>query len=250
MNARKTIDFLGIPIDMLDTESLRERIDEFISTGKHKKVMYVNADCMLKTFKNLIYRKVLKRADLVYADGTGVVWGARLWNYHLPKRSTAADFMQDFCVSFAKKKYRLYLLGAQRGIAEKAAGILVEKIQDLQIVGVRHGYFEKEEQEGIIQEINNAKPHILLVGFGAPSQELWIDRNNSKLDVPVIWGVGGLFDFLSGRLWRGPSLLLDHGFEWLCRLIAEPGRLWQRYLIGNARFVLHLLWYRITGTRP
>jgi N-acetylglucosaminyldiphosphoundecaprenol N-acetyl-beta-D-mannosaminyltransferase len=204
---------------------------------------------MLISIKNERYRQTLNRADLVYADGVGIVWGARLWGHRLPDRSTAADFMPDFCKTFAEHGLRVYLMGARQGIAKEAADCLLKKVPNLRIVGTQHGYFKQEETEEIKQRINLARPDVLLIGLGAPYQEFWIEDNISELDVPVIWGVGGLFDFISGRTKRGPQWLLDHGFEWLCRLVVEPRRLWRRYLIGNSKFVLYILWHRFIVKR-
>ncbi len=249
MNERKTADFLGVQVDVLNTQGLLERVIDFALEGKQRKVMYVNVDCILLSLKDKGYRQTLNRADLVYADGAGVVWGARLWGHRIPGRSTAADFMPDFCKDFARNKLKIYLLGAKEGVAEETASHLLKKTPGLKIVGTHHGYFKSEETGRVIKAINARKPHILLVGFGAPRQEKWIEENAASLDVPVLWGVGGLFDFISGRTWRGPHWLLDNGFEWLCRLMAEPRRLWRRYLIGNTKFILYLLWYRITAQR-
>jgi N-acetylglucosaminyldiphosphoundecaprenol N-acetyl-beta-D-mannosaminyltransferase len=249
MKNRKTIDFLGIRVDVIDTKAICKQVIEFALGGKQRKVMYVNADCMLLSLKDTSYRQILNRADLIYADGIGVVLGARLWGHHLPGRSTGADFMPEFCKEFAKHNLRIYLIGAKEGVAEEAKQRLHQKAPNLNIAGTHHGYFTEEETGRIIKEINAAKPHILLIGIGAPYQERWIEENASKLNVPVLWGVGGLFDFISGRTWRGPQWLLDHGFEWLCRLIAEPKRLWKRYFIGNTRFILYILWYRFISQR-
>lgn len=244
MENRQTINFLGIPVDVLDTRALCGQITSLALKGRKQKVMYVNTDCMLLSFKDNSYRQILKKADLVYADGVGVVWGARLWGHHLPGRSTGADFFPVFCSEFAKHGLRIFLLGGREGTAEEAAVNLIKKNPGLQIVGTHHGFFKIEETQKIIDAVNAANPHILVVGFGAPLQEKWIDNNASRLNANVLWGVGGLFDFISGRMWRGPQWLLDNGFEWLCRLIAEPQRLWRRYLVGNSKFILYLLWYR------
>jgi len=247
---RETVDLLGVVIDVVSTDGLCRRIVEFAGQAKTRTVMYVNADCMLLADRNPQYRQVLNNADLVYADGIGVVYGAKLWGHSLPGRSTAADFMPDFCRTFAAKGLRLYFLGARPGVAEQAAEKLRHDIPGLKITGTRHGYFNPEQENEIIAGINGAGADIVVVGLGAPAQELWISRNSAKLDAAVIWGVGGLFDFLSGRTPRGPQWLLDNGFEWLCRLMAEPKRLWYRYLVGNTRFVVRLLWCRFVVRKP
>lgn len=247
---RHTINLLGVNIDVLDTLGLGDRIIEFASGNSTRSVMYVNADCMLITRKNEKYRQVLNRCDLVYADGVGVVYGAGLWGHSLPGRSTAADFMVGFCEKFAEKGLRLFFLGAAPGVADEAVSVLCRQIPTLLIVGTHHGYFSPGQEEEIIAAINEAEPDIVVVGFGAPKQEFWINDNMDKLNAGVVWGVGGLFDFLSGRTARGPKWLLDNGFEWLCRLWVEPGRLWRRYLIGNTKFVAIILWDRFVKRAP
>ncbi len=241
---RETINLLGINIDVVDTTGLRKKIVDFTLTQTPRTVMYVNADCMLIARKNKKYQQALNKADLVYADGIGVVWGAKLWGHSLPGRSTGADFMPDFCQTFADQGLRLFFLGAPPGIAEQAAARLQKKIPNLLITGTHHGYFTPEQEQEVIVEINAAKPDIVVVGLGAPYQEFWINEHADQLGGAVLWGVGGLFDFLSGTTSRGPQRLLDHGFEWLCRLMTEPKRLWRRYLIGNTTFIFYLLWHR------
>ena len=241
---RDTISFLDVNVDVVDTKGLCDRIVSFAHMGEKRQVMYVNTDCMLLSRKNETYRQVLNRCDLVYADGVGVVWGARLWGHNLPGRSTGADFLLEFCEVFAKNGLRVFLLGAKDPVAKEAAAKLSEKVAGLQIVGTHHGYFTQEDTQTVIDAVNAVQPHIIIVGMGAPYQEIWMDTNRDKFDAPVLWGVGGLFDFISGRTKRGPQWLLDNGLEWLCRLVVEPGRLWRRYLLGNTKFVLYLLWSR------
>ncbi len=241
---RNIISFLGVKVDVVDTRELCERIVSFALTGDKRQVMYVNTDCMLLARKNHLYKKVLNRCDLVYADGVGVVWGARLWGHDLPGRSTGADFLIEFCKQFAKNGLRVFLLGAKEPVARETAKKIQEKVPGLQIVGIHHGYFSQEQAQKVIDGVNKVQPHIVLVGMGAPQQEIWMDMYRESFDAPVLWGVGGLFDFVSGRTKRGPQWLLDNGFEWLCRLAVEPRRLWRRYLIGNTKFVLYVLWAR------
>ena len=242
------IDLLGVKIDALSSHDLLESVVGYAEDGKQHTVMYVNADCMLIAQQNEPYRQILNSADIVYADGIGVVLGARLWGNRLDGRMTGADFMPRFCSQFASHGLGLYLLGARPGVADEAAKRLIEQVPGLEIVGTRHGYFGAEETRQVVKEINDCKPHILLVGLGVPTQERWIHDLRGELQVPVVWGVGGLFDFLSGRTRRGPQWLLDHGFEWLCRLVVEPRRLGRRYLIGIPQFLLRLLWCRLTSS--
>lgn len=243
---RNLIHFLGVNIDILDTTELYKRILDMVNlckTYKHKthKVMYVNAHCAVVSKKDTEYCKILNSADLLYADGMSIVWAVRLFGNHLPERVTATSFVTEFCKGFARDGVSIYLLGARPGVAEKAAEKLKQSAQELKVVGTHHGYFSQNENQELIDNIIRAKPDILFVGFGVPYQEKWIEKNFECLGVPVIWAIGGLFDFVSGRIKRGPKLLVDNGFEWICRLFAEPTRLWKRYLIGNIQFMWYVL---------
>lgn len=227
---------MNIDIEVVDENGLFEKIVRFVGQPKTHRVMYVNASCMNIAEHDDAYRDILKRAELVYADGISLVWAARFLGSYLPCRLTAADFMPDFFRRFAHEGIKVYLLGARPGVAEKAARKVRRENPGLQIVGTHHGYFEPMQGEKIIAQINEKAPDIVLVGMGVPYQEKWIERHCEQINASVVWGVGALFDFLSGRLARGPHWLLDSGFEWLCRLIAEPRRLWRRYLLGNLLF--------------
>ncbi len=245
----KKINILGNSISQLDTEALYQKIIQFVLTKRFYKVMYVNAYCMIVAERDIAYRDILNRADLVYADGISLVWTARLIGSDLPCRLTAADFMPGFFRRFSQEGIRVYMLGARPGVAEKAARRLRRENPGLQIVGTHHGYFEPSESEKIIAHINQAAPDIVMVGMGVPYQEKWIEAHSDQINASVIWGVGALFDFLSGTLPRGPQWLLDGGFEWLCRLISEPRRLWRRYLLGNCLFMWHVMRWKTRACR-
>jgi len=246
---KERIDFTGIDVEVVDEERLFNRIADFVHQRKPHKVMYLNAHCMVVSQKDGVYREILKNADLVYADGISLVWGARFLGQYLPCRLTAADFMPRFFTRFAREGISVYMLGAKPGVAETMARRLKERNPELKIAGTHHGYFGKMAGADVIEDINRTKPDIVMVGMGVPYQEKWIEDNYDSIDASVIWGVGALFDFLSGSCPRGPQWLLDSGFEWLCRLLAEPKRLWRRYLIGNLLFVRYLLQWKMKAHR-
>jgi len=109
----------------------------------------------------------------------------------------------------------------------------------LDVVGSHHGYFEPgtPHNERVLEDVNARRPNILLVGMGSPKQELWVDRYADRLDVDILWTVGALFDYVSGRVPRAPRWLADNGLEWIFRLGIEPQRMWRRYLLGNPVFL-------------
>jgi len=231
---------LGVDIDSLTSEEFLNRIDEFVRSGAPHQVAYLNADCLNQCWSNRTYRDALSTSELVYADGMGVVWASRLFGHPLPERLNANDLLPAFCVRAEEKEHRIFLLGGEDGIAEKTARELKSQYPRLQIVGYHHGYFTEVEEPEVIRTIQSSKPDILIVGMGAPKQELWIRKHLKNLGVPVAWGVGGLLDYTAKGLRRAPVWMRKVGMEWLWRLCLEPRRLWKRYLLGNILFTFRV----------
>ncbi len=206
-------------------------------------VMYANIHTLNTAYADPDLRCIMNAADIVYCDGAGVVLGARLLGHRLPGRMTGADWIYPLCARCALEGLSLYLLGGRPGVAEKAAQRLTALYPGLFIAGTHHGYFHDTPgaTEATIAAVNAARPDILLVGMGTPLQEKWIAAHRNALDVPVVWAVGALFDFVVGVQPRAPRWMLDHGLEWLYRLLSDPRRLWRRYLIGNPLFILRVL---------
>lgn len=239
---RKTVRsrLLGIDIDPLTADEFLSRIDQFVDEGDPRQISYLNADCLNKCWSDRAYRETITASDLVYADGMGVVWASRLFGHPLPERLNANDLLPEFCRRAAEKGRRIYLLGGEPGVAESAAADFKSRHPDLNIVGCSHGFFNENEENDVIAAIREAKPDILIVGMGAPKQELWIRRNLDALGVPVAWGVGGLLDYSAKNIKRAPMWMRQAGMEWFWRLCLEPGRLWKRYLLGNVLFTFRV----------
>ena len=135
--------------------------------------------------------------------------------------------MLKICALAETRGHSLFLLGSAPGVAESAGRVLMQRFPALKLVGAYHGYFEDSEEPSLIALIRGAKPSLLFVGMGMPAQEKWIARNLRALNVPVVMGVGGSFDVLSGKLKRAPAPIRRLGIEWLFRLSQEPWR-WRR----------------------
>ena len=239
---RRRVNVLGVEVDPIRLDEVLERAESFIRSGEKKTIHYVNVHCVNLARKDPEYREILNRADLVYCDGYGVVLGARIAGERLPGRMTGADWIYvlgEFC---ARRGFSIYLLGSRPGVSETAARRLRSIYPSLRISGVHHGYLtDDQEAEGAIREVNACRPDILLVGMGSPIQERFISRHRHSIDAPVCWSVGALFDFVAGMVPRAPKWMLDNGLEWLFRLLCEPRRLWNRYLVGNAVFLLGVM---------
>lgn len=228
------VSLLGIRIDCLRRRDLLEQVVCSVRRGRKSTILYVNAHCMNVQYRDRAYQGILSDADIVYCDGMGVVLAAHMTGQAIPERMTGADWIEDLCRTALEESLSLYLLGGEPEAVHGTAAALRRRYPAVCIVGETDGY---HIGPATIAEINARRPDILLVGMGTPKQEKWIAQHRSLLDVPVVWAVGGLFDFVSGRIPRGPRWMTQHGLEWLCRLIVEPRRLWRRYLLGNPRFL-------------
>jgi N-acetylglucosaminyldiphosphoundecaprenol N-acetyl-beta-D-mannosaminyltransferase len=210
--------------------------------------MYANVHVLNTAWKDRDLRAILNQATLVYCDGAGVALAARLLGQRLPGRMTGADWIETLCRACADLGTSLYFLGGLPEVAARAAQHLESRYIGLPVAGVHHGYIaESHVCSAAIAAVNGARPDILLVGMGTPTQEKWIAAHRHQLQVPVVWAVGALFDFVAGIQPRGPRWMLDSGLEWLYRLCSDPRRLWRRYLVGNPLFLLRILRQRIAG---
>jgi len=248
---RDLVQILGVCVHSVTLRELIQQIKRFATSGDHYRVMYANVHVLNIAYRDAELRRILNQADLVYCDGAGVKLGARILGKHLPERMTGADWIHDLCRVCQETGITLYLLGGQPGIAAEAARVLTARYPGLRIVGTHHGHYDHNgpENSAVIAEINALRPDILLVGFGTPLQEKWIDRHMERLQVPVVWAVGALVDFVTGNKPRAPRWMLDHGLEWLYRLWTEPRRLWKRYIIGNPLFLWRVFMQRLGWLR-
>jgi N-acetylglucosaminyldiphosphoundecaprenol N-acetyl-beta-D-mannosaminyltransferase len=232
-----------IPIDLADPADLLSTISGWAADGRTRRVMYVNAHVVNQSRTTPGLGDALRRADLVYCDGYGVRLAARVLNRPVPHRMTGADWIWGLASLCQAGGHPLYLLGSEPPLAREAAARLRRVYPGLDVVGAHHGFFAlgSDHNERVIEDIIAHGPRIVLVGMGTPKQELWVDRYAHLLNGAVVWTVGALFDYVSGRTPRAPRWLADNGFEWIFRLAIEPQRMWRRYLLGNPIFIKRVL---------
>ena len=247
------VNLLGVTIDPLPLQDLLGRMEQALRENQRLLIANVNTHALNLAAEHPDFRTLLNRADIVFCDGIGVRLGAWLTGQRLPHRYTPPDWIDELCRRCRDGGHSLFFLGAKPGVAERAARILAARWPGLTIAGAQHGYFDKTpgsaENDQMVAQINAARPQVLLVGFGMPLQEEWLDANWSGLDVNVALTVGALFDYVAGEVPRPPRWMTDHGLEWLGRLLIEPGRLWRRYLVGNPLFLWRALGQRALGQR-
>ncbi len=185
------------------------------------------------------FANILRRAALCVPDGVGLLWAARRAGQPLPQRVTGSDGVPIIAARAAEQGWRLFLLGAAPGIAERAADILRARHPGIQIVGTHSGSPAPEEEDAIVARVNASGADILFVAYGAPAQDKWIARNLPRLRVAMAMGVGGAFDFIAGVVPRAPHWMQRLGLEWLFRLVRQPWR--ARRMLRLPRFVLAAL---------
>ncbi len=238
---------LGVPIHAATFEGLLASIGQWIEARRAgqpttRQICTVSPEFVMIAQDDAEFMRVLRQADLCVADGIGLLWAARHLGHKLPERVTGSDGMPLIAQRAAQSGWRLYLLGAAPGVAERAADVLRARYAGVQIVGTYAGSPSPEEETEIVARVNASGADVLFVAYGAPQQDTWIARHRARLDVAVVMGVGGTFDFLAGVVPRAPRWMQRLGLEWLFRLLRQPWR-WRR-MLRLPRFVWAVLRHR------
>lgn len=242
------VDILGVPVDRLSMDQAVQRVAELVRAGRPARVITLNPEYLYRAVtddKSLL--EMVHRAELVTADGEGIVWAGRVAGTPFPERVTGIDLMLAMLQRAAKEGWRVFLLGAAPGVAEEAAENLRRQHPGLQVVGTYHGYFKQDEETAVAELVRVAKPQLLFAALGAPKQERFIDRHIESIGPVVAMGVGGSFDVIAGRITRAPRWMQSLHIEWLGRLVMEPSR-WRRMLV-LPRFAWQVQRYYRLGTR-
>jgi N-acetylglucosaminyldiphosphoundecaprenol N-acetyl-beta-D-mannosaminyltransferase len=183
------------------------------------------------------FKQILNQADLVVPDGMPLVWLSHRHGFNLKRRVYGPELMETFC-GVTGNQYRHFFYGGAPGVGDDLATQLNQR-HGIQIAGVYCPPFRpltEQEQADVVAQVQDAKPDVLWVGLSTPKQERWMDEFKDRIRVPVLLGVGAAFDLNSGRLQQAPAWMRENGLEWLFRLVAEPKRLWRRYLVQGSKF--------------
>lgn len=240
MNSMK---ILGLRIDQIDQKDLIKNTEQFLYSSTSHTIFTPNPEFLVKANKDDYFKRVLNSSDINICDGRGLQMVSKI----KLERITGIDFIYELCGLAKKNGNSVYLLGS--GSDEVVKGT-VEKLQknflDLKIVGWHKGPVIKEQSnfqlevnteanQKILQDIQNKKPDILFVAFGMGKQEKWIYENLNKLpSIKIAMGVGGSFEFISGKINRAPKWMRKIGLEWIYRLVKEPrraGRIWNATVV-------------------
>lgn len=235
----QAVNILGLPVHKVTMDSALSAIDSFIQEGTPHHIVTADASMMVMAREDAELHRIIAQADMVTPDSTGILWAARKFQNPLQERVSGVVIVEKLCALSPTKGYKLYFFGAAPGVAQLAAEQMQTKYPGAQIVGTHDGFFKPEENEAILQDIRACRPDILCVAFGIPKQEKWISANRETLGVPVLIGVGGTLDVLSGKTRRAPRLFQVARLEWLWRVLSNPRKISKVMLLP--RFV-RLVW--------
>lgn len=229
---------LECPIDRLDMMQTLARCEQIVHSGGYTQHMAINAAKLVAMREDSVLRQIITECGLVNADGQAVVWASRLLGDPLPSRVAGIDLMSELFALAERRRWCVYILGAQQHVLDEAVANIRKRHPALRIGGYRNGWFADTDSDDVVDDIRAAGPDILFVGMSSPRKEYWLARYGPALGVPLVMGVGGAIDVAAGVTRRAPRWMQTAGLEWLYRLRQEPRRLGPRYLRTNGRFVL------------
>lgn len=215
---------LGVRVDCLDMAAALERIESFVDDGGLHLVATVNPEFVMRAQKDRDFARILDSAAMCLPDGIGVVWAARRNGCDIREPVAGSDMLPLLADMCARRGFRLFLLGAAEGVAAELAATLRATHPALE-VAAHSGSADPSGDGESLELIRAHRTQVLLVAYGAPKQEMWIDRLRARLDVSVAIGVGGAFDYATGRVPRAPAWMRRAGLEWLHRLGRQPWRI-------------------------
>ena len=221
---------------------MRESLDHIehnvVSRKSFMQHIVVNAAKIVHAQKDEELRKAINNSDLVNIDGKPVVWALKLLGHKVPEKVSGVDLFVELVRLAEEKGYRPYFLGAKKEVLEQMVKNLGRDYPELKIAGYRDGYFKKEDEQSVADDIKNSRSDMLFLGITSPKKEIFLDKFTKYMNVPFSMGVGGTFDIVSGKTKRAPVWMQNWGLEWFYRFLQEPKRMWKRYLVTNTLFII------------
>lgn len=235
MAETRVVELFGLPFDVLDMEQTVQVVREMVSVGTPHQHVVVNAAKLVELDRDPALAAVIRKCDLVNADGVSIVWASKVLGKPLPERVAGIDLFERLVASAAADGRSVFFLGARAEVVEDVVSVLSRRHPDLVVAGHRDGFWD--DDAAIIAEVRAAAPDYLFLAIPSPRKEFWLNEHLMDLGVPFVMGVGGSFDVVAGRVRRAPRWVQRIGMEWSWRLAQEPRRMWRRYLIGNVAFM-------------
>lgn len=230
---------LNTYVNAISMEETVSEVEKIIKAGKPTQHVVINALKVNLMREDEELREIVNSCPLINADGASVVWAAKKLGIPLTERVAGIDLFLNLVKLAAEKGYKIYLFGAKEEVVQKVKSIFTEQYPTLKIAGLRNGYFTEDDEPEIVKNMAESGADMMFVAFSSPKKEYWVNRYINELNIPFVMGVGGSFDVVAGVTDRAPKWMQDHGLEWFYRFIQEPKRLWNRYIVGNWKFVAY-----------
>ena len=231
MDNPKRIKILDVPVDKINSRQAIKIFSNLMETDGCKLIVTPNSEIVLNATKDPELKKLIEEAGLILPDGIGLVYASKVIREPLGERVTGVDFLTDILSHLEKTGQSIFLLGGKpaneerESVAWLAGESMKIKYPGLQVAGTRDGYFRKEDEASIVEEINNSGAEFLCVALGSPKQEKFIFEHKDEFqNIKVGMGVGGSLDVWAGTVKRAPEFFRNNGMEWLYRFYKEPSR--------------------------
>lgn len=237
----KRINICNIPVDVLTMKQTVEIIDKSLQNKIPIHHVVINAAKVVHAQKDEALKKSIIDCDIINADGQSIVWASRFLYRNLPERVAGIDLMETLVELASKKNYKIFFFGAKEPVVKSVVENYSKTYGSHIIAGYRNGYYMKEEESIIAEQIADSNADILFVAITSPKKEIFLNKYKSIINSNFIMGVGGSFDVIAGVTKRAPLWMQKAGLEWLFRVIQEPGRMWKRYLTTNSVFLYLVL---------
>ncbi len=226
MKEHPVVKILDVRVDKVTKEQALQAFEEMLSGSRCELIVTPNAEIVEKASKTPKLKRIVnEEAALVIPDGVGLIYASRLKGDPIQEKVAGIDFARGALERCAALGRSVYLLGSKPGVARDAAANLQKEIPGLLVAGFRDGYFKAEEEASVVAEINASGADFLCVALGSPKQEYFVIDHRDSLKPKAAAGLGGSLDIWSGNLNRAPEFYIDHGLEWLYRMMQEPKRL-------------------------
>ncbi len=240
-----TTTVLGVGVAVLDVDAALTEVRRLLNGHEPAVLAYANAHTLNVASRNEEFLRVLREADLVLNDGSGLALAARLRGMTFPANLNGTDFTPKVLLAAAECGASVFLLGGAPGVAQAAAERLRTDIPGLTVAGCAPGYVGGADLPALLARIRASNARVLLVGMGNPQQELWLADHLAETGAVLGVAVGAFLDFAAQRVPRAPVWMRSAGIEWMYRLAREPRRLFGRYVAGNPLFLQRVVFEQL-----
>jgi N-acetylglucosaminyldiphosphoundecaprenol N-acetyl-beta-D-mannosaminyltransferase len=241
------VDVLGVEVSAINRSGFLEELENILASGRREYICVTGVHGIIESQSDADLKRIHNSAGIVTPDGMPVVWCGRYAGADWMDRVTGRDLMLDVMEVSSERGWSHFFYGAAPGVAEELGRRMRELYPGTHVVGSYSPPFREldpSEMDEVADLINATRPDFVWVGLSTPKQERWMSVFRSLLDAPVLIGVGAAFDMHTERIPQAPHWMQRSGLEWFFRLLAEPGRLWRRYLTIIPRFILQIAWQR------